>query len=379
MNTTRKQYEDAIAALIGVTDKPRKTAIMQHAVRLDKVGLHYQGATATPPEWTFAGEAYADPDALKKVAREIGKPGDVTGPVEAIEQKDGATQVKIKGVTLPAIPKKIAEAIRNGQVSPGHRPGDPEGADRSSFTVEDVAAVAGCASRDDMRPVLTSVHFCPDAVVATDSWRLYVDTGQATNEASYNLPGQVIRAVKARKAERMDITTDGGNGRTVTVEFTTGTGVEVSANVEVIDGQYPDYRRLFPDAWEVTAPLNVKDAGTVDPATAAAKVARWCEGNRPGVLCFNERVTIATDDGNPGGKVEPVTISQPVEDHRKASSKALDGEKAGEVKIGINPEFFQAASEYVEGGTLHAISPLKPVMIERGTRRALIMPIRLND
>lgn len=356
--TTRKQLEDAIKALVSLNEKQ---PLNPQAIRLNPGGLRLGTVTVVPPDWTIPQEAWAWPDELKTVCKEIGKPSDEIDTIEVVDDR-----VKIAGVTLDAVTKDDAKQAEGCPIIASDHP---------QYVTETVLDVAAAASRDDMRPVLTCVSFDDFAITATDSYRLFqsLSGGQPRGE-SINVPAKALKAIGALKPGSLRIGYH--DMRHAAVAFTTKSGVEVRATIPTVDGQFPKYAQLFPDTWDIRAELAVDNSATTDPVAAAQKVARWCRQNRPALLTFNGRCEISTVPSNTR-QVDPMPFTLPTQ-----TRKNQDGEPIAilPVKIGVNPDFFADALKFTgENAQLFAISATRPVMLSNGVRRALTMPIRLND
>src|SRR6478752_3161431 len=125
--------------------------------------------------------------------------------------------------------------------------------------VETVLKVARSASRDETRPVLTGILVSASEsdlrMVATDSYRLSVKetTLDAPLAGSFeaNVPARALqeltRIVQSTEAESLSV-----SAKTNQVIFEAG-GVVLSSRL--IDGQFPNYRQLLPDAYEHELPL----------------------------------------------------------------------------------------------------------------------------
>ena len=122
--------------------------------------------------------------------------------------------------------------------------------------VETVVKVAGSASRDETRPVLTGILVSAAAsevtMVATDSYRLSVKhtslddrAGIAASKSTYR-PGRFRSSHGSRRTaseeERSAISV-----RQNQVVFVLGEAVLSS---RLIDGQFPNYRQLLPESFE---------------------------------------------------------------------------------------------------------------------------------
>ena len=138
-------------------------------------------------------------------------------------------------------------------------------------------------------------------------------------------------------------------------------GVVLSSRL--IDGQFPNYRQLLPDAYEHELRL----AGT-EISEVVRRISLLAQKNAPLRLAFTEgelTVSARTPDVGEARETVPVPF-------------------AGEpLEIGFNPEFLRDGLEAVEAGDvlLRLISPLRPGLIEAADGSGfqyLLMPIRLN-
>jgi len=131
----------------------------------------------------------------------------------------------------------------------------------------------------------------------------------------------------------------------------------------LIDGQFPNYRQLLPDAFEHELTLASGELTEV-----VRRISLMAQKNAPLRLKFSEG---------------ELTISAQTPDVGEAS-QTLPVPFAGEqFEIGFNPEFLRDGLESSEGGdlVLKLISPLRPGLIESADGSGflyLIMPIRLN-
>ena len=131
----------------------------------------------------------------------------------------------------------------------------------------------------------------------------------------------------------------------------------------LIDGQFPNYRQLLPEAFE----HELRIAGS-ELTEVVRRISLLAQKNAPLRLAFK-----------PGELV--VSAQTPdVGEAQEAMPVPFQGEP---LEIGFNPEFLRDGLEAVEEGdvVLKLISPLRPGLIESGDDggfRYLIMPIRLN-
>ncbi len=232
---------------------------------------------------------------------------------------------------------------------------------------ETVAKVARSASRDETRPVLTGILVSASGqelrMVATDSYRLSVmETALETALAGSfeaNVPARALQEL-ARIAQHTDaeeLSVSVGQNQAV---FEVG-GVVLSSRL--IDGQFPNYRQLLPDA--VEHELRIASGELAD---VVRRVSLLAQKNAPLRLAFDEgqlTVSAQTPDVGEASEVLPVPFR---------------GER---FEIGFNPEFLRDGVESVDSGDVlvKLISPLRPGLIESaddGGFVYLIMPIRLN-
>jgi DNA polymerase-3 subunit beta len=227
--------------------------------------------------------------------------------------------------------------------------------------------VAGSASRDETRPVLTGILVSASErelrMVATDSYRLSVK--ETTLEAplssgfEVNVPARALqelaRLVSHAEGERLQVSV-----RQNQVLFTLGRTILSS---RLIDGQFPNYRQLLPESFEHELRLAGGEFTDV-----VRRMSLLAQKNAPLRLSFTAgELTVSAQTPDVGEAQE----SMPV---------AFQGET---LEIGFNPEFLRAGLEAIDQGDvlLKLISPLRPGLIEAGDGsgfRYLIMPIRLN-
>ena len=138
-------------------------------------------------------------------------------------------------------------------------------------------------------------------------------------------------------------------------------GVVLSSRL--IDGQFPNYRQLLPDAYEHELRLAGGEISEV-----VRRISLLAQKNAPLRLAFTEgelTVSARTPDVGEARETIPVPF-------------------AGEpLEIGFNPEFLRDGLEAIECGdvVLKLISPLRPGLIEAADGSGfqyLLMPIRLN-
>jgi DNA polymerase-3 subunit beta len=248
---------------------------------------------------------------------------------------------------------------------------DPDGAATVSVPAQAFVAtalkVAGSASRDETRPVLTGILVSASGtelrMVATDSYRLSVK--QTTLEEplaesfEVNVPARALQELARIAAhagdERLSVTV-----RQNQVLFEIG---RIILSSRLIDGQFPNYRQLLPETFEHELRVSAPELTDV-----VRRVSLLAQKNAPLRLAFKEgEVTVSAQTPDVGEALEALPI-------------AFQGEP---LEIGFNPEYLRAGLEAIEEGDvlLKLISPLRPGLIEAADDSGflyLIMPIRLN-
>jgi DNA polymerase-3 subunit beta len=227
--------------------------------------------------------------------------------------------------------------------------------------------VAGSASRDETRPVLTGILVSASErelrMVATDSYRLSVkQTTLETPLASafeVNVPARALqelaRLVTHTEDDQLSVSV-----RQNQVLFTLG---RVILSSRLIDGQFPNYRQLLPETFEHELRLDGSELTEV-----VRRISLLAQKNAPLRLAFTSgELTVSAQTPDVGEALESLPVG-------------FVGEA---LEIGFNPEFLRAGLEAIEQGDvlLKLISPLRPGLIEAADEsrfQYLIMPIRLN-
>jgi DNA polymerase-3 subunit beta len=227
-----------------------------------------------------------------------------------------------------------------------------------------IEKVARAASRDESRPVLTGilVRFEGDklTMAATDSYRLSVKEtalGESGPELDAIIPARALQEL-ARLAAGTDVVRLGVQENHVVF----GAGA-VWLTTRRIDGQFPNYKQLLPEAFEVEV------AAPREPLLEVIRRAGvMAQRNSPLRLRFSE------------GELSVSAQTQDVGEARES----LEIDYAGDpLEIGFNPDFLRDGLEAVGGETVHLklINPLRPGLLAAPDESFwyLIMPIRLPD
>jgi DNA polymerase-3 subunit beta len=233
--------------------------------------------------------------------------------------------------------------------------------------VDTALKVAGSASRDETRPVLTGILVSASGrelrMVATDSYRLSVkETAlESPLEGSLeaNVPARALAELVriAQQAASESLAVSVGQNQVV-FELD---GIVLSSRL--IDGQFPNYRQLLPESVEHELRLSSSELTDV-----VRRISLLAQKNAPLRLSFSEgTLTVSAQTPDVGEASEAIPVP-------------FHGES---FEIGFNPEFLRDGLESIDSEelVLKLISPLRPGLIESpdsGDFVYLIMPIRLN-
>jgi DNA polymerase-3 subunit beta len=225
-----------------------------------------------------------------------------------------------------------------------------------------IEKVARAASRDESRPVLTGilVRFEGDrlTMAATDSYRLAVketELGEAGPELEAIIPARALQEL-TRIASTSETIQLGVHENHVVFN-----AADVWLTTRRIDGQFPNYRQLLPETFEVE--LTVPREPLLDVIRRAGVLA---QRNAPLRLRFADDELRVTAQSQDVGETE----------------ESLPVEYAGEpLEIGFNPEFLREGLESIAADRveLKLINPLRPGLLASPAESFwyLIMPIRL--
>ena len=248
---------------------------------------------------------------------------------------------------------------------------EPDAASGVSVPVEAFVStalkVAGSASRDETRPVLTGILVSASErelrMVATDSYRLSVKEtaleSPLANAFEVNVPARALQELArvASGAEQGELRVS-VLANQVVFELD---GITLSSRL--IDGQFPNYRQLLPESFEHE--LRISGAELTD---VVRRISLLAQKNAPLRLAFKPgELTVSAQTPDIGEALEALPVP-------------FQGEP---LEIGFNPEFLRDGLEAIEEGDvlLKLISPLRPGLIEAADGSGfqyLIMPIRLN-
>ena len=351
--TRAASTRSAIQALSGVQVTAREGGIELRATDME-IGLR----VPLEGEVVREGAAVLPARLLVDVVRAL--PGDGV----TIELRPAEQDVEIKGgnATFHIRTLRLEDFPPFPEAEDGSRVLVP-----SKAFVETIAKVARSASRDETRPVLTGILVSAAGaelrMVATDSYRLAVK--ETTLEAP--LDGTLEANVPARALQELTRIVGASGGEDLAVSVRTNQVVfEVGGTVlssRLIDGQFPNYRQLLPDAYEHELRLSAAEVTDV-----VRRIALLAQKNAPLRLAFQEgEVTVSARTPDIGEASETIPVP-------------FQGEP---LEIGFNPDFLRDGLESVDSGDvlLKLISPLRPGLLSAADGSGflyLLMPIRLN-
>jgi DNA polymerase-3 subunit beta len=234
--------------------------------------------------------------------------------------------------------------------------------------LETIHRVARAASRDESRPVLTGilVQFTAGTLVmaATDSYRLAVK--QTTLEGTVPELEAIVPARALQELAR--IATSGDEVEVGVIEnqviFVTGSASSTGSvwlTTRRIDGQFPNYKQLLPEAFEYE--LTVPRLELLDVVKRAAVM---IQRSTPLQIRFAE------------GELTVIARTHEVGESKESMPIGFTGET---LEMGFNADFLRDGLESLEGDDVRVklISPLRPAVIqgEGDDFTYLVMPIRL--
>ena len=230
--------------------------------------------------------------------------------------------------------------------------------------LETVERVARSASRDESRPVLTGILVRFEGgklvMVATDSYRLAVKETQLAATAP-----ELEAIIPARALQELSRLSGAAAGDTVElgvhenhVLFGVGDAWLTSRR---IDGQFPNYRQLLPESFEVELTLPRAELHDV-----VRRISVMAQRNSPLRLRFAE------------GELTVSAQTQDIGEARETMPVPYSGD---DFVIGFNAEFLRDGIDSISGDDVRVklINPLRPAILEDvgGDYTYLIMPIRL--
>lgn len=237
-----------------------------------------------------------------------------------------------------------------------------------------VAQVSVAASRDETLPILTGVRVEIEgsqiSLLATDRYRL------ALRELSWKPSASDISAVALVRAKTLSETAKALGAGEVTVALSSGQGVDlvgfeagglVTTSL-LMDGDYPQVRRLFPDESPLTAVVRTQDL--IDATRRVSLVAER-----------NSSVRLAFAEGE-------VTLDAGQSEDAQASEALEATVEGGDITVAFNPQYLldglgALGTDYVRFGFTQETKPVEFIGLDKpdgelaSAFRYLLVPIRI--
>jgi DNA polymerase-3 subunit beta len=200
-------------------------------------------------------------------------------------------------------------------------------------------------------------------MVATDSYRMSIKEtvleAALSSRFEVNVPARALQEL-ARLAAHSEAESLSISVRQNQVVFVLG---EVVLSSRMIDGQFPNYRQLLPEAFEHELRISGPEVRDV-----VRRVSLLAQKNAPLRLAFS---------------AGELTVSAQTPDIGEARESLPVGFQGELLEIGFNPEYLRDGLEAIEESDvlIKLISPLRPGLLESADGSGftyLIMPIRLN-
>jgi DNA polymerase III subunit beta len=290
----------------------------------------------------------------------------LTDIVRLLPEEEVVLEHRVEESTVTVTSGSSESRLRTYAVEDFPRLPDPALATLSTLEaeplLETVARVSRAASRDESRPVLTGilVRFEGSNLImaATDSYRMAVKETPVSGS-----PPELDAIVPARALDELRrIAAGAGEIKLGTLDNHVVFGVDDTwLTTRRIDGQFPNYKQLLPEAFEHEVKLPreefldvIRRAGVMAQRSTPLRV-RFAEGE--------------------------LTVSAQTQDIGEAREQMPIGFSGEQLEIGFNPNWLRDGIESVveDEFTLKLINPLRPAVIAEsgGDFWYLIMPIRL--
>jgi DNA polymerase III subunit beta len=343
----------SVQILSGILLEPHSDAVGESGLRVAATDMELSLRATLPAQLTGDGSIVLPGKTFADIARLL--PGDEV----SIEHKPAESVVHIVSGTA---------SYTLNTYNPEDFPRLPELDAVTTFAVEreplleTIGRVARAASRDESRPVLTGilVQFTAGTLVmaATDSYRLAVK--QTTLEGTVPELEAIVPARALQELARIANTGDEvevGVHENQVIFATSG----VWLTTRRIDGQFPNYKQLLPEAFEYE--LTVPRLELLDVVRRAAVM---IQRSTPLQIRFAE------------GELTVIARTHEVGESKESMPIAFTGET---LEMGFNADFLRDGLESLEGDDVRVklISPLRPAVIqgEGDDFTYLVMPIRL--
>lgn len=274
------------------------------------------------------------------IGAKISKEGAITVPARLMQDfvsslPPGNLELEVKENKLSLKAERFDSTI-NG-VSPEEFPVMPtiDGGTTIEFSSEEMkqtlTQVLFAASSDEARPVLTGVYFGTDGkrmyVAATDSYRLAEKTlTKSVGDMALLVPSQsLVELLRALKDEQETVSVAFDNQQ---ARFSVS-GVEIVTRL--VEGKYPDYKKLLPRSFATTATLSRKSLSEITKVSSL--FAREAAGS----------ITLTIDAANK--EVSIRSIASQIGENTATS----EAEVTGDADITLNSRYILDALQVFEG------------------------------
>ncbi|WP_062070507.1 DNA polymerase III subunit beta [Demequina sediminicola] len=340
----------------------RIEADAQGTVRLSSFDYEVSARGEFPADVDDAGEALVSGRLLKEIANALPhKPVEFSLEGTKVSVKCGASRFTLATMPVDQYPALPQLPEHSGVL------------DGATFQ-QAVSQVTSAASRDDTLPILTGVRVEIEgsniSLLATDRYRL------ALREFSWKPSKSDISSVALLKAKVLSDTSKALGAGEVTLALSSGQGIDLVGfeagglvtTSTLLDGDYPQVRRLFPDESPITAVVK-----TTELIEATRRVALVAERNSAVRLAFSEG-EVRLDAGQT--------------DDAQAS-ESIECDLVGDaITVAFNPQYLldglgALGSEYVRLGFTQDSKPVEFVGLAKpdgdvaAEFRYLLVPIRI--
>jgi hypothetical protein len=267
----------------------------------------------------------------------------------------------INGVTLPAVsgfgiePNPEPEMTRAGEIA-----------------AASILALVPFVASSDLRPTLTCVHYGPNGINATDSYRL-ARISDETSEVTGLFPAAIARSLARAAAApiKVGFAPDFEQSRRYRLQTETKSGLTVSYWGTAPSGNYPDPELLWEQA--PVEPL-VEGILTAESRSQFDKIERWAEndGQVAVLVAVDGQITAELPgSGSDQAQVAPAPI-------------ASDLRRLGEIEtamVGVRPGYLAQVPEFFAGQEVKVrfSGPDKPALFLSSDRLLLQAPLRIDN
>ena len=358
----------------------------------EEVLLAADGETASVSRGKNAYElvAHDNPDAFPKLPAFPSPSGPQNGSSEASAappaQEDNAGSEANAGADAGVDAGAETQGYSDGEAEPGPAVGPAETSAETVFSVPTAQLVAAvksvfpAVSSDDQRPVLTGVFFSfgegRATMAATDGYRLAVNEanleGAVGAAGTALIPGRALRELVklCELGEEADV------ALTENAAIFSVRGVVLSTRL--IDGNYPAYEKLLPEASEREFSVEAESlkgalrrvshiAGRENPpAPVHLSFSRPEKADEPALLNENADKTAGGQEG--GGELT-ITVKGAVAG-RATETVAADVPEGAEFASCFNPLHLLEGTEVIEAEKIRFLvnDPQKPVLLSGQTQ-----------